>query len=287
MGKAATAFKDIGKACSDLLSKDYAVGKNTVEVKTKTSNGVTFTPKASKADSGVTGSLAAKYGFPGGVTGEATLTTGGVMSTSIETTGLAKGLVVTLDAESASKGKSLLASGKATADYKTEMFTCKGSYDYYKGAASAAISAAFSGFAVGCSTDYSVAKGAMGSYAAAGQYSQSDFTVAAKLSEKVGGSDGQVYECTYMHKVSPDLQVGTEVKKMMKKDDVNLAFGCIYKLDKATTVKSKVDANGILSCSYKQVISPITTMTLAATVDTGKLSEGSKHKVGFALNVTP
>ena len=75
--------------------------------------------------------------------------------------------------------------------------------------------------------------------------------------------------------------------KAVKKDTVGLAFGCTYKMDKDTTVKGKVDANGIVSCSYKQVISPITTMTLAATIDTGKLSDSSKHKVGFQLNCTP
>jgi len=287
VGKTATAFKDIGKACSDLLTKDFGVGKNTVEVKTKTSNGVTFTPKATKSDSGIAGSLAAKYGFAGGMTAEATLNTSGVLSSSLETTGLAKGLVVTLDCESASKGSALLASGKATADYKTDMFTCKASYDYYKGAASAALSGVFAGLVGGGSADYSVTKSALSSYAFAGQYAMGDFTVAAKLSENVSKSDGQVYECSYTQKVSPAMQVGTSLTKAAKKDSVGLAFGCIYKMDKETTVKGKVDANGIVSCSYKQVISPITTMTLAATVDTGKLTESSKHKVGFALNVTP
>ena len=33
-----------GKVAKDLLSKDYDVGKTKVEVKMKTSNGVTFTP---------------------------------------------------------------------------------------------------------------------------------------------------------------------------------------------------------------------------------------------------
>ena len=56
----------------------------------------TFTPKATKSDSGIAGSLAAKYGFSGGVTAEATLNTTGVLSTTIESSGLAKGLVVTL-----------------------------------------------------------------------------------------------------------------------------------------------------------------------------------------------
>jgi len=58
------------------------------------------------------------------------------------------------------------------------------------------------------------------------------------------------------------------------------------KLDKDTTVKGKVDSAGILSGSYKQKISPLTTMTLAAQVDAVNLAD-NKHKFGLALNITP
>ena len=34
------AFKDIGKLCSDLLTKDFKTGTNTVEVKSTVSNGI-------------------------------------------------------------------------------------------------------------------------------------------------------------------------------------------------------------------------------------------------------
>merc|ERR1712083_984434 len=165
------------------------------------------------------------------------------------------GLTVTLDCET---GKTaLLTSGKATWDYKQEAFTGKCSYDYYKGDAAAAV-----------------------------QWDASDFAITAKLSEALAKADSKTYEGSYFHKVSSAMQVGTELKKTQSKD-VGLAFGCMYKLDKDTTVKGKVDADGILSASYKQKISPITTLTLAATVDTACLSESSKHKFGMALNITP
>ena len=54
----------------------------------------------------------------------------------------------------------------------------------------------------------------------------------------------------------------------------------------AAQVKSKVDSDGILSASYKQKISPISTLTLAMAVDTVSLSE-NKHKFGMQLNLTP
>merc|ERR1719382_2183693 len=128
----------------------------------------------------------------------------------------------------------------------------------------------------------------MTKYAAAMQFDASDFAITTKLSEALAKADSKVYEGSYFHKVSSamQVQVGTEIKKAQNKD-VGLAFGCMYKLDKDTTVKGKVDADGILSTSYKQKISPITTLTLAATVDTASLSESSKHKFGMALNITP
>jgi len=47
-----------------------------------------------------------------------------------------------------------------------------------------------------------------------------------------------------------------------------------------------VDSDGILSASYKQVISKLTTMTLAAQIDTVNLSD-NKHKFVMVLNLTP
>mmetsp|Transcript_17383 Transcript_17383/g.37394 ORF Transcript_17383/g.37394 Transcript_17383/m.37394 type:complete len:284 (+) Transcript_17383:25-876(+) len=283
MGKSATPFKDIGKSCSDLLSKDFKVGKNTVEVKTKTANGVIFTPLATKSGDSVSGSLAAKYLFPFGVSAETTLTTAGTLATQLEGA-VAKGMILTVDAET---GKSAaLASGKATLDYKKDMMTCKASYDYYKGEAAAAASGTYGAITVGGSLDYSVPKSAMTKYAAAAEFSAADYSVAAKLSEVLAKADSKTYECSYFHKVSPAMQVGTEVK-MAKGKDVGLAFGCMYKVDKDTTVKSKVDADGILSASYKQKVSSMTTLTLAATVDTVNLNESSKHKFGMAVNITP
>lgn len=88
----------------------------------------------------------------------------------------------------------------------------------------------------------------------------------------------------YYHKVSPDMQVGAELTHIPGKD-IGLAFGCQYKLDKDTTVKGKVDAEGILYASYKQKVSNLTTMTLASQIDTVNLSE-NKHKFGMILNIT-
>jgi voltage-dependent anion channel protein 2 len=286
MGKAAIAFKDIGKAASDLLSKDFKVGKNSVEVKSKTLNGVTFTPSATKSGDKLTGSLEAKYRFPGNIEAEATLNTSGVLSTKFEAIdAIAKGMTATVECETPAPGKTgVLNSGKCTFNYKQEMYACKASYDYYKSDLSASATAGITGMTLGCSLDYNTDKSAFMKYAGAFQYEQPDFTFTAKLAESIGKNT--VYTGSYFHKVSNSMQVGGELAKASDKESVDIAFGCVYKLDKDTSVKSKVDSDGILSASYKQKISPISTLTLAMAVDTVSLSE-NKHKFGMQLNVTP
>ena len=95
----------------------------------------TFTPSSTKSGDKLTGQLAAKYTFAGGIESEATLTTGGVLSLTLEAVdAITKGLTATFDCETVAPGKAgVLSSGKCTVDYKQEMYTGKASYDYYKG----------------------------------------------------------------------------------------------------------------------------------------------------------
>jgi hypothetical protein len=59
----------------------------------------------------------------------------------------------------------------------------------------------------GAAADYSVAKSALSTYAAACQYVTPEFIVAAKLSEAIGKPGGMVYTGSYYHKVTPKMQV--------------------------------------------------------------------------------
>lgn len=123
-----------GKACNDLLTKDYKVGKTTVEVKSKTPSGVTFTPTATKSGDSVSGTLKAAYNFLPWVSGEATFGTNGSVSMSCDATdALMKGMVLTAECERAAAGKpGFLASLNLISEYKSELLSCKASYDYYK-----------------------------------------------------------------------------------------------------------------------------------------------------------
>ena len=283
MGKGVTVFKDIGKACKDLLGKDYDVGKTTVEVKSKTSSGVTFTPKATKSGDSVSGSLKAAYGLLPGLDCEATFGTKGTIDLSLEASELAKGLVLTAECATASGGKGLLSSANLIADYKTDAFTSKCSYDYYKADLNANVSTVYSALTCGLDCAYSAAKGTLSKYSAVCSLVQPEYIFTARCDDK-GGK--KTLGCSYYHKVSGDMQLGVSLAKPLAKSDVAIEFGCAYKLDKDTTVKAKVDSEGILCTSYKLKVNPMTSMTLAACVDTVNLSD-NKHKFGLQLNVTP
>ena len=131
MPKTATVFKDIGKLCSDLLSKDYKVGKTIVEVESKTPAGVTFTPTATKSGDSVSGTLKAAYPVKGMGDLEATFGTGGSLEiTAKMPDAFMKGLTVTAECAKAAPGKpGLLASANCIAEYKSEQLACKTSYD--------------------------------------------------------------------------------------------------------------------------------------------------------------
>jgi len=284
MGKSVTVFKDLGKAAKDLLGKDYDVGKTKVEVKMKTANGVTFKPIATKTGDSPSGTLNAAYNFLPWLSGECTIGTKGTLDLQIEAAdALAKGLVLTAECSKASSGAALLSSANCIAEYKSEAFSCKTSYDYYKNDLLASITTAFSDVTCGVDCQYSASKAAITKYAAAAQFVQPDFIAGAKYEDK--GGKGTL-SCSYYHNVSKDMQLGVAVAKPVSKGDMGIEFGCAYKLDKDTSIKAKVDSEGVMCTSYKQKISSLTTMTLAAQVDTVNLAD-NKHKFGLVLNITP
>ena len=136
--------------------------------------------------------------------------------------------------------------------------------------AAACATGTFSGLTAGAECGFNTAKSVLTKYTAACQYVQPDFTVVAKmcaalaplhrppsqqprprpsphapsprarprvsLAPKASALD---FTGSYYHKVSGEMQVGADITKKASKSDVDLGFGCLYKLDKTTTVKGK------------------------------------------------
>lgn len=282
MGKGPGPFKDMGKSANDLLSKDFKTGQHSTELKTTAPNGVKFTAKGDKKGDSLNTSLTANYVYAKGIESECVLKTDGAASGSIEFDGLVDGLTVKVEGESATTKGALLSAASADVDYKQDMFTLKSHYDFYKGNVALSGVAGMDGFGLGGLCDYSTTKSAVAKYAAAATFKQPEFAVTALMNGDVAKKT-QTYTLSYYHKVSGDVEVAAKFD--MAGEKVTCGVGSIYKLDKDTTTKAKVDSDGILMLSYKQKLNPSATLTLAGQVDTTKL-DATKHKVGLALNLS-
>ena len=162
---------------------------------------------------------------------------------------LTKGLVLKAECAKAAADKpALLASANLIAEYKSDASRARPATTATRTTCSLASSTAVSDITCGVDCSYCVTKGSLTKYAAAAQFVQPDFTAMTKYEAK--GGKGTL-SCSYFHKVSGDMQVGVAVAKPLAKPDMNIEFGCAYKLDKDTSVKAKVDSEGVMCTSYK------------------------------------
>lgn len=128
---------------------------------------------------------------------------------------------------------------------------------------------------------------------------QGDFNMDSKELKGVNGvlnySSGKEHEATcmllnnaskavftYSHIVSRDFTVAAEFEYDMSADTKVLTMGTKYEVDNETTLKTKIDSAGAFSQSYSQEIRKNTTLTLCSRFDVRNLEKPS-HKFGLSL----
>ena len=263
---------------TELLNDDYIYGDKKVEIKTKTTNGITYTTKAKQSqdvkNDGLSGDLSCKYNVSG-TTMTTEIFTSGRLSHKVELdkTGV-KGLKFTALGGLGQK-QSLLATTEYVHPHMSVVtaVNCLGSQSISTAAA------------VGL---HGVTAGVKG-----------DFNIEDKQLKNVDGvlnySNGKEHEATcyllnnrsmakfaYSHLVSDDFSVAAEFEYNISADTKKLTMGTKYEVDPETTVKMKIDSAGAVSLSYIQEIRKSTTLTLCSQFDARHLDKPS-HKFGLAL----
>lgn len=277
-------FSDLGKAAADLLGKDFGVGKNTVELKTKAPDAVTFTTNGThKLGGAADASVQAECKPYTGLVVKGKIDTAGVTTTTVEADGhVAKGLKLILAAGTPPLDKSgLLASASGGFEYSGPAVSALGSYDYLKGGATCSAVAAYARSAGGVSLAYDVAKGALKGYSAKLTYGMPTYALTGTCNADAKGKLN--YACSIFHTVSPDMQVAAEVTLADSK--ANVAAVASWAIDKESTGKAKVDSSSMLGLSYKRKLSKATTLTIAGCFDLNL--DASKTKTGIALALAP
>ncbi|KAM0756433.1 voltage-dependent ion-selective channel [Meredithblackwellia eburnea MCA 4105] len=284
------SWKDLGKSASDLLSKDYPLVGNQLEVKTRAPNNVAFKVAGTRdAKSNlIAGDIEGKYTDPkNGVTFTQTWTTTNILKTQVELENqIAKGLKLDIATSllPATQGKTAL----VTAIYKQPSLHTRAVLDVLKGptfTADAVVGR--DGFLFGAESTYSVPSGSITRYAVGLGYAAPSYTVTLH-----GLSNLSVFSASYYHKVNKDVEAGAKAIWDSKSttSNVGLEVGTKAYLDNTAFVKAKINNAGIFVLGFTQALRPGVKASFGVALDTQKLNEVSAagtgvsaHKVGTSL----
>jgi len=274
-------FADLGKAASDLLSKNFHFGVVNLEANTTALNGAKFTTKGkhTTATGGVGGSLECEMEL-GGMKYKESLTTDGVIHGSI-----------TLDDKVLTKNVKVEAvfdfapdSGKMGGAVKSSYANC----DHLNATADVTSSGLLhassvlgnipflDGWVLGGQVSYDTVNAKLVSQNLGVEYREEDFVIHSGIydSSKLVGS--------IHHQINDKLSAGAMLNWSNGPSNASLTFCGKYALDATTFVKAKLDNNLALGVSYVQNLRDGVQVTLSGLVNGGK-GEGG-HKLGMSLN---
>ncbi|CAO1613121.1 unnamed protein product [Parajaminaea phylloscopi] len=281
------SWKDFGKAANDLLGKDYPIHGSTLEVKTKTPNGVTFRVLGLRdtKSGAINGDLEAKFeDKKNGFTLTQAWSTANVLRNHVELENhIAKGLKLELIS-------SLLPDKQAknaifASTYKQPGVHTRQHLDLFKGptfTADAVVGR--DGFLAGAEASYDVKGGKVSKYNLAAGYHAPEYAVTLH-----GLGNLSTYSASYYHRVNADIEAGARATYDSKSADskVNLEVGTKTYLDNAAFVKAKINNLGLLCLGYTQALRPGVKASLGLALDTAKLASAENaavaHKVGAGL----
>jgi len=271
-------YSDLGKGARDVFSKGYQFGTIKINASTTTSTGVNVSTGGDHClETGkVNGNLETKYKCSDyGLTITEKWNTENILKTDISVEELAKGLkLVAATSFSPVTGKK---KGNLTATYKADaialnldsnLVTCP----VLNGAAVAG----YQNFLFGYQMQYDTSKYKMTKNNFAVGFTSKDFTV------HTFANDGSDFGGSLHHKLGKGLEGAVNLGWSINSNTTNFGLGCKYALDKASSVRAKVDSSAKVGLGYQTKMRDGVTLTLSALVDGKNLNSGG-HKVGLGL----
>jgi voltage-dependent anion channel protein 2 len=260
-----------------LLNDDYIYDKK-VQVKTKTVNGLTYTTTGIQSgyDDALAGDLSLKYSLVPGAEVTSKFFTSGKMTHEavLDRLGV-QGLKLTVLAGAG--GAKQVAVG--TVEYAHKAVAGTASVDALHGPVAHATATVGHGvFTGGVEGEYDTKGGALKKLNFAACYTdgnESEATVTFL-------NKGETGKVAYSHLARKDLTVAGEFLYDRKADAKLLTLGVKYEVDRQTTLKAKINSDGLVSGSYLQEIRPSTTLVLCQKFDVSN-PDKSTHKFGLSL----
>jgi len=275
----------MSKRAADLLNKDFPE-KSRLEIKTRTSNGVSFDASITKnQDDTIIGTLNPKFvptvaGFSRhGVTVGADMDTNRNVKLHAEAANLVSGLTTKITGDTRNDIVTL------DNTYRHDYFTATSSVDFFNPKGTNALIGAtvgMDGFALGVNTRYQ--NNGITALNASVAYNAVDYaaTLYSQLKQNIVGIN-------YYQRVNPRTSIAADASFDLSHDSTankpKLTIGGRYEVDvlSASFVKTKFDTEGRLAVSYGQRLNAFASLTVGGTFNTNSFNKAGGHNFGFTL----
>jgi voltage-dependent anion channel protein 2 len=278
----AQLYKDIGKKAADILNDDYDFTRK-LKVKTKTSNGVTFTTEGSMgANKSILAKLGANFDHSCGISvSKLQVTTQGRLIGEAEIANvLVNNLKLGFKLEDGSNKGTSKQVGSVEAKYIQNNFSFHSLVDIAGRNVTNAGVFHYGNVVFGGHTGFSLEKKKkVSDYGGAIGYKGSDFE-ATFMTKKFCKN----YIASFSHAAGKNLTYSAVFDYDSKTAANILTIGGRYAADADTTYLSKIDSEGIISLGCIQKLRPFVLLTTSAQID-AKNFDGDAHKFGFGITL--
>lgn len=288
----ASLYDDVDKAARDLLNDDFKFDRK-LKIKSKTSNGVSFTSDTTMSGEGssraVLSKVSAKFNHKSGFNvDKLEVSTHGRVVGEASMGGVADGLTLTLKAhdgtQSNSAGKKYSPYGRLGAEYVSDRVSATAELDVVNGPTLCG-SALFAhenfvaGGEVTMNTHYDDegVSPSLDNYGFTLGYRAQDFNATVRFGDFL-----DTWQASFNHQCDKDTKFGAMLSYKVSDESKNLAVGAQRKLCSDTTVKGRVNKDGFVGLAYNQTLNSKVSLSTAAQIDALNFS-ADNHKFGMAV----
>jgi len=112
-------------------------------------------------------------------------------------------------------------------------------------------------------------------------YTVGNFVVTGSLRDKL-----KTFGSSFYRKINDNTALAGEFAFKFNTNDALFVVGAHHKLDKDTSIKSKLSSDGVVSLSYIQQLRKNVRAVFSADVNALNLNKADAHKIGFGVTFT-
>jgi len=282
-------YKNVGKHAKDLLTKDFEKNLPSLKLETKAENEVALSIEGRRDPK--TGEfiidpfqykydfVESGYSFVGKATSNRKLT--GEFSVIDK---LAKGLKVTTSVSAVLSNKPDQAPASAVKlglEYTRDNISTTSDFELIERTANITAVVGNKTIAIGGEVEVNLVDAAPSKYNGIVAYTVVNFVVNVSLRDKL-----KTFGSSFYRKINDNTALAGEFAFKFNTNDALFVVGAHHKLDKDTSIKSKLSSDGVVSLSYIQQLRKNVRAVFSADVNALNLNKADAHKIGFGVTFT-